>query len=98
MERKGRRCRVSLFDTNIIRGVNLKLTYFCGDGFNIAKHFLMSILRKNNTKTPKCIITFEHPDGEVVVITKTTVKGTLFPEKLEKANAMLKNAKFMNDK
>lgn len=58
----------------------------------------MSTLKKNNTKAPKRILTFEHPDGEVVIVTQTTVKGTLFPEKLEKVNAMLKNAKFMNDK
>jgi len=58
----------------------------------------MAILRKNKTKASKRIFTFEHPDGEVVIVTHTTVKGTLFPEKLEKVNAMLKNAKFMDDK
>lgn len=58
----------------------------------------MAILKKNNAKAPKRILRFEHPDGEVVIVTQTSVKGTLFPEKLEKVNAMLKNAKFMNDK
>ncbi len=58
----------------------------------------MSIIKKNNTKSSKRIISLELPDGEVVTVTRTTVKGTLFPEKLAKANAMLKNTKFMSDK
>lgn len=58
----------------------------------------MSIIRKNRAKARKRIITLELPDGETVVVTRTTEKGTLFPEKLAKVNAMLKNAKFMNDK
>ena len=58
----------------------------------------MSILKKNNPKAHKSTITFELPDGETVIVTRTSVKGTLFPEKLAKANAMLKNAKLMNRK
>jgi hypothetical protein len=57
------------------------------------------IIKKNNTRSPrKRIFNLELPDGEVVTVTKTTVKGTLFPEKLARMNAMLKNAKFMDDK
>jgi hypothetical protein len=58
----------------------------------------MSILKKNYTKAHKSTITLDLPDGDSVVVTRTTVNGTLFPEKLAKANAMLKNAKLMNKK
>ncbi|WP_298732424.1 hypothetical protein [uncultured Chitinophaga sp.] len=58
----------------------------------------MSIIKRSNKKTQKRTIILELPDGESVVVTRSTVDGTLFPEKLAKANAMLKNAKLMDRK